>query len=132
MSRGNVSSVLSKADESKSELEDYRDNNWKRTVLFDAMRQAADWKTKHGVRLHITEFGTTRSNVNGKGGGPDRRSRLLYTRDIVDAMKKHGITWTVSEWRGWDGITKKYVYGNDAYNYKNRALDAQMVKRLMR
>jgi len=78
MNRANVSSAISKVDDSKSDLEDYRDNNWKRTVLFDAMRQAADWKTKHGVKLHITEWGTTRSNVDGKGGGPDARGRLLY------------------------------------------------------
>jgi hypothetical protein len=132
MKRGNVSSIISKADDSKSDLEIYRDSKWKRTVLFDAIRQAADWKTKHGVRLHFTEWGTTRSNVDGKGGGPDRRSRLLYTRDMVDAMKKYSITWTHSEWRGWDGITEKYIYGNDDYNSKNRLLDPAMIKRLKR
>jgi len=88
--------------------------------------------TKHGVRLHITEFGTTRSNVDGKGGGPDRRGRLLYTRDMVDAMKKYGITWTYSQWRDWDGITKKYIHGKDSYNYRNRLLDPAMIKRLKR
>ena len=132
MSRANVNSIISKADDSKSDLEDYRDNKWKRTVLFDAIRQAADWKTKHGVRLHITEFGTTRSNVDGKGGGPDRWGRLLYTRDMVDAMKKYGITWTYSQWRDWDGITKKYIHGKDSYNYRNRLLDPAMIKRLKR
>jgi uncharacterized protein YcgI (DUF1989 family) len=132
MNRANVSSAISRADGSKSDLEVYRDNNWKRTVLFDAMRQAAAWKTKHGVRLHITEWGATRSNVDGKGGGPDARGRLLYTRDMVDAMKKYGITWTHSEWRGWDGLTKKYIYGKDNYNSKNRLLDPAMIKRLKR
>ena len=132
MNSANLSSVLSKADDSKNYLEDYRDNGWNRTVLFDAIRQAADWKTKHGVKLHITEWGTTRSNVDGKGGGPDRRGRLLYTRDMVDAMKKYGITWTYSQWRDWDGITKKYIYGKDDYNSKNRLLDPAMVKRLKR
>jgi len=132
MNRTNVSSVISKADDSKSALEDYRDNKWNRTVLFDAIRQAADWKTKHGVRLHITEWGTTRSNVDGKGGGPDRRGRLLYTRDMVDAMKKYGITWTYSEWRGWDGITSKFIDRKYDYNFKNRLLDPAMIKRLKR
>ncbi|HIK79982.1 MAG TPA: hypothetical protein EYF94_03490 [Porticoccaceae bacterium] len=132
MNGANVSSAISKADGSKSDLEVYRDSKWKRTVLFDAIRQAADWKTKHGVRLHITEWGTTRSNVDGKGGGPDARGRLLYTQDMVDAMKKYGITWTHSEWRGWDGLTKKYIYGKDNYNSKNRLLDPAMIKRLKR
>jgi hypothetical protein len=132
MKRGNVSSAISKADDSKGDLENYRDNKWKRTVLFDAMRQAAAWKTKHGVRLHITEWGTTRSNVDGKGGGPDARSRLLYTQDMVDAMKKYGITWTYSAWMDWDGITNKYIYGKDEYIYKNRLLDPAMIKRLKR
>ena len=132
MNRANVSSAISKADDSKSDLEDYRDNKWKRTVLFDAMRQAADWKTKHGVRLHITEWGTTRSNVDGKGGGPDQRSRLLYTRDMVDAMKKYGITWTYSAWMDWDGLSKPYVYLKDIYNRKKRLLDPAMIKRLKR
>ena len=132
MNRTNVSSILITAADSKSYLEDYRDNGWNRTVLFDAIRQAADWKTKHGVKLHITEWGTTRSNFDRKGGGPDRRGRLLYTRDMVDAMKKYGITWTHSEWRGWDGITHKYIFGKDDYNSKNRLLDPAMVTRLKR
>ena len=122
--------MLKTAEYSKSSLEDYSDNDWNRTVLFDAIRQAADWKTKHGVRLHITEFGTTRSNFDRKGGGPDTRGRLLYTRDMVDAMKKYGITWTHSEWQGWDGLTRKYIYGRDNYNSKNRLLDPAMIKRL--
>ena len=132
MKRGNVSSVMSKADSSKSELENYRDNKWNRTVLFDAIRQAADWKSKHGVRLHITEWGPTRSNVDGKGGGPDRRGQLLYARDMVDAMKKYGITWTYASWLEWDGITNKYIVSNEAYIRKNRLLDPALMKRLMR
>jgi len=140
MKRGNVSFAISKADDSNTinELEDYRDNKWKRTVLFDAIRQAADWKTKHGVRLHISEFGATRSNFDGKGGGPDRRSRLLYTRDMVDAMKRHGITWTHAPWKAWDGITKRWLCTDNGsglwcrHDYKNGEIDAQMVKRLKR
>ena len=132
MKRGNVSSAISKADGSKGDLENYRDSKWNRTVLFDAIRQAADWKTKHGVRLHITEWGTTRSNVDGKGGGPDARSRLLYIQDMVDAMKKYGITWTYSAWMDWDGLSKPYVYLKDIYNRKKRLLDPAMVKRLKR
>ena len=54
------------------------------------------------------------------------------TRDMVDAMKKYGITWTYSAWMDWDGLTKKYIYGKDAYNAKNRLLDPAMVKRLKR
>ena len=138
MKRGNVSSVISKAGDSKSKLEDYRDNGWRRTVLFDAIRQAADWKTKHGVRLHITEWGPNRSNVGGKGSGPDRRGRLLYTRDMVDAMKKYGITWTYAAWKAQDGITKRWPCTDNGsglwcrHEYKNGALDTQMVKRLKR
>jgi hypothetical protein len=51
---------------------------------------------------------------------------------MVDAMKKYGITWTHSEWQGWDGLTKKYIYGKDNYNSKNRLLDPAMIERLKR
>lgn len=82
----------------RAELLQYRIADWNAERISGEIRAAADWASKHGVRLFCTEFGAYRPFI-------DPASRYRWIGDVRRALEKHGIGWTIYDYADVFGIT---------------------------
>ncbi len=75
------------------EINEYRERNWS-LARYEAMAaQAAQWGRAHGVAISCNEFGVYKVFA-------PRPSRLRWVRDVVRALEKNNIVWTMWDYAG--------------------------------
>ncbi|MGB4705331.1 MAG: cellulase family glycosylhydrolase, partial [Candidatus Saccharicenans sp.] len=89
----------------KKALEAYGEERWDFARIERRIRQAADWASRHGVRLICNEFGAYRIYC-------PPAARVAWVRDVRSALEKYGISWAMWEFDGSFGLV--YRKGNKA------------------
>lgn len=81
----------------KKALLDYGEERWDAAKIEGRIKQAADWASRHGVRLICNEFGAYRTYCLPP-------YRIAWTRDVRTALEKYGISWAMWEFEGGFGL----------------------------
>lgn len=89
----------------KKALEAYGEERWDFARIERRIRQAADWASRHGVRLICNEFGAYRIYC-------PPAARVAWVHDVRSALEKYGISWALWEFDGSFGLI--YRKGNKA------------------
>jgi endoglucanase len=81
-------------------LTEYRLEGWGRDRIHAEIAFAADWAKRRNVPLTCNEFGVYR-----RFSEPPHRTAWLT--DVREAFEKHGIGWTMWDYRGGFGVVTK-------------------------
>ncbi|MCX8161065.1 MAG: glycoside hydrolase family 5 protein [Candidatus Saccharicenans sp.] len=84
----------------KKALEAYGQERWDAARIEGRIKQAADWASRHGVRLICNEFGAYRTYCLPP-------YRIAWTRDVRTALEKFGISWAMWEFEGGFGLVTR-------------------------
>ncbi|MEB3829168.1 glycoside hydrolase family 5 protein [Phormidium sp. CCY1219] len=87
----------------------YCDGEWDAQIIDARIAKAADWATKHDVRLTANEFGVYRNFID-----PEDRARWIG--DTRSALEKYDIGWAMWDYTGGFGVMDKTEDGERIVN----------------